>query len=286
MPSISRSSLFGVVMLSLVSACASDGGTNEQSETSSDTTSSGSTASGNDTSLTTGSNSSATNHSSGGASSEQHSTTEARSSAATTGSSDHPSSASSNSSGANTSSAATSEETSAEPTSETSEPTSSGGDSSSGVTLSAYERLCSSCHGPTGDGVDDLGPDIKHPVEDYSEWVIRNGRTGTTMLAFDAEALSDAELAEILEFLAAQEQPTTGEQLYLDYCAACHGEDGGGGPTTRPIIGEAGEAERLVRNGHRGEFSDRREYMPKWSEAELSPAELELIISYIEALGS
>lgn len=140
------------------------------------------------------------------------------------------------------------------------------------------------CHGPTGDGVDPLGPDIKHPVKDYSQWVIRNGRMGTTMLPFDAAALSDAELAEILDFLAEQEQPTTGEELYLDYCAACHGEDGRGGPTNRSIVGRGRDIESLVRNGHNGQFSDRREYMPKWSEAEISASELASLVTYVGTL--
>jgi mono/diheme cytochrome c family protein len=104
------------------------------------------------------------------------------------------------------------------------------------------------------------------------------------MLAYDTEDLSDMELAEILEFLAGQPQPTSGEDLYLDYCAACHGVDGAGGPTMRSVIGEAGAAERLVRNGHAGEFSNRREYMPKWSTDEISDPELDLIITYIGTL--
>lgn len=104
------------------------------------------------------------------------------------------------------------------------------------------------------------------------------------MLAFDTEDLSDMELAEIMDFLAEPPQPTTGEELYLDYCAACHGDDGAGGPTTRRVIGEAANAERLVRNGHAGEFSNRREYMPAWSTDEISDAELDLIVTYIGTL--
>ena len=39
------------------------------------------------------------------------------------------------------------------------------------------------------------------------------------------------------------------------------------------------------RGGHHpGEFENRREYMPKWTPAELSDAELRLIFAYIDSL--
>lgn len=185
-------------------------------------------------------------------------------------------------------SSSTGDDTDASDTSDTSNDTqsadtTSGDENSAGEAPAAY-AVCAACHGANGDGIDGLGPDIKHPVEDYSEWVVRNGRAGTTMVAFNTSALSDADLGEILDYLASQEQPMTGEGLFLDYCAACHGDDGKGGPTMRSITGEVDEAEELVRQGHAGDFSERREYMPKWSAAEISDAELDLIISHIESL--
>lgn len=297
---INRGSLFvSLSLLAFVFACGSDKASDAQDETSSDSTSSSAAASsgvsstGSSSGATTSQSSShatsTTTRDSDETSDDEDTSNESSEEQDTT--SETMTSSSSQSTGSGSSANPTSSddqgtdsESDASDTSE-SDATSSTDGSSSGTELSAYERLCSTCHGPTGDGVDGLGPDIKHPVEDYSEWVIRNGRTDTTMVAFDAEALSDDELSEILEFLASQEQPTTGEGLYVDYCAACHGDDGTGGPTTRPIVNEAQEAEELVRNGHGSNaFSNRREYMPKWSDTEISDAELDLIIAYIESL--
>jgi hypothetical protein len=135
-----------------------------------------------------------------------------------------------------------------------------------------------------------LGPDIQHPVEDYATWVVRNGRDGAMiylgpMLAYDEATLTDEVLSGIWTFLAEQPQPTTGEGLYMDYCAACHGDDGAGGPTARPIVNEAHEITSLVRSGHSlGNFAERREFMPQWSTDELSDAELQLITQYVESL--
>jgi mono/diheme cytochrome c family protein len=135
-----------------------------------------------------------------------------------------------------------------------------------------------------------LGPDIQHPVEDYATWVVRNGRDGamiypSPMLAYDEATLPQDTLEGIWRFLADQPQPTTGEGLYLDYCSACHGEDGAGGPTGRPIVNEAGEISRFVRSGHElGNFAERREFMPQWSTSELSDAEVQLITQHVESL--
>lgn len=153
-----------------------------------------------------------------------------------------------------------------------------------------FQTQCAACHGATGQGVEGLGPDIAHPVDDYSTWVVRNGREGgelypTGMMVFDESVLSDEMLEGILAFLADQPQPTSGEGLYSDYCAACHGADGNGGPTGRAIKNEVGEVSRLVRSGHDlGNFAVRREFMPQWSADELSDAELQLISEYIQSL--
>lgn len=152
-----------------------------------------------------------------------------------------------------------------------------------------YSEVCAECHGEFGDGLDGLGPDIKHPVEDYSLFVIRNGRVSHMMYEDDmpgspAERLPEAILAGIMEFLANQPRPTDGEGLYLDYCAACHGADGLGGPTARSLEMHVADVEKLVRNGHVGDFLDRREYMPSWTQAELSDTEVELIHQYVSSL--
>jgi mono/diheme cytochrome c family protein len=149
--------------------------------------------------------------------------------------------------------------------------------------------VCVLCHGPEGAGTD-KGPEIQHPVLDYSTWVVRNGRMHPTfkepMPKFTIDQVPDAQLEGIFRFLGMLQKPTSGAGLYKDYCLNCHGADARGGVTMRDI-----SAEPLAtfiadsRSGHHaGEFSNRREYMPKWTAAELSDAELRLIFDYVDGL--
>ena len=97
--------------------------------------------------------------------------------------------------------------------------------------------------------------------------------------------LSDAQLTLIWDYLDQPPQPTTGQALYHDYCANCHGADGKGGPTTRPIVNELAELKKQVRAGaHLGEFDMRREYMPAFTTGDLTDAEVDLIYNYVDSL--
>ena len=160
---------------------------------------------------------------------------------------------------------------------------------SSGNTLAAY-TVCTPCHGDDGAGVAGKGPDIQHPVVDYFTWVIRNGRIHPdfpeAMPQFTTALLPDVQLQSILTFLAAPAKPTTGAGLYRDYCANCHGADAAGGVTMRPIAAEPMTAFTTnVRNGHSaGMFSNRREFMPRWTAAQISDAEIQLIFTYVGSL--
>jgi mono/diheme cytochrome c family protein len=161
-----------------------------------------------------------------------------------------------------------------------------------GAALSPAETLyvlnCAVCHGEQGVG-GMFAPEIQHPVRDYSTWVVRNGRAMTTfpkpMEKVAADKLSDADLTLIWDYLDKPPQPTTGQALYLDYCGNCHGADGKGGPTTRPIVDELAELKKQVRDGaHPGEFDMRREYMPAMSASRISDSELQLIYDYVASL--
>jgi mono/diheme cytochrome c family protein len=150
--------------------------------------------------------------------------------------------------------------------------------------------ICVPCHGPEGAGVPEMGPEIQHPVIDFSTWVVRNGRMHPAfklpMLKYGPDVLPDAQLQGIFAFLASRPKPTTGAGLYKDYCENCHGADGKGGVTMRDISA-APVADFISdsRAGHHpGEFSNRREYMPKWTAAELSDAELRLIFMHVDGL--
>ncbi len=151
-----------------------------------------------------------------------------------------------------------------------------------------YDANCKTCHGEQGAGSTD-GPDIMHPVRDYSSWVVRNGRAQTTfpkpMEKYGTDKLSDAQLMLIFDYLDQPLQPTTGQALYDDYCANCHGKDGKGGPTQRPITNEVSKVTTIVRAGkNAGKFSMRRDYMPAFPATDISDAELMLIKTYVDSL--
>lgn len=138
-----------------------------------------------------------------------------------------------------------------------------------------YAVQCAVCHGVEGDGTP-RGPQIRFPVLGYANWVVRNGRAGIgypeRMEPFSREQLSDEALQAILSWLGSFEKPMDGAGLNRVFCANCHGADGRGGPVDKGILGDdlydylyvirEGEGER--------DYRDREEYMPAWSEAELS----------------
>ena len=155
-----------------------------------------------------------------------------------------------------------------------------------GATL--FAANCAACHGTQGVG-GTRGPELQHPVRDYSAWVVRHGLPGTgfpaPMAIITPATVSDANLNLIWDYLAKPAQPTTGKALYLDYCGNCHGADGKGGPTGRNILNELSKLKTQVRNGaHLGQFSMRKDYMPAFTTTQISDAELNLIYTYVDSL--
>ena len=152
---------------------------------------------------------------------------------------------------------------------------------------------CATCHGTLGLGTP-LAPNIQHPVRNYYTWVIRNGRSGhpeypaAPMAPYDATVLSDDTLNQILDFLAAEPQPTTGEGLYMDYCSNCHGADARGGVTGQSIAGVSfGEMLEAIREGENLALFDdnqRSSYMPSWTQEELTTDDVLLINDYVDTL--
>lgn len=192
-------------------------------------------------------------------------------------------------------------ETSAGSTSEASTSgvdSSGGGESSTGGSPSIsgeefFMSVCAPCHGNEGEGTM-LGYEIKHPVRDYSTWVVRHGRPpgndelpGSVMVAYAPGSLEDATLEEIWDYLDTFPQPTTGEELYMDYCRNCHGTDALGG-ITEVNIREPGallEIFEKVREGENvGAYASRGSSMPRFGESRISDAEIQLIADYVGSL--
>jgi len=142
--------------------------------------------------------------------------------------------------------------------------------------------VCSSCHGANGEG-GLSGPEIRHVSADYAKWIVRNGRANTSMVAFDAASLTDAELTEIIAWLDAQPRPTTPQGLYRDFCGNCHGPmtpSGGAVPVSAQSLPTA-TVTTTVRSGEGTDPSMRNAYMPKFDATALTDAELAQINTFL-----
>lgn len=152
-----------------------------------------------------------------------------------------------------------------------------------------FLQLCAACHGADAMGTD-LAYELRHPHREHATWVVRNGRPGdefenSVMAPFSPEALSDAELELIFDFLDAFPQPDTPEGLYLDYCRNCHGPDARGGVVGVDIVDqELGDIEEKVRDGEGDNPGARTSYMPARGSDVLSDAEVEAIAGFIASL--
>jgi mono/diheme cytochrome c family protein len=108
------------------------------------------------------------------------------------------------------------------------------------------------------------------------------------MAAFAESLVTDEQLDEIWAWLASFPQPTTGEDLYLDYCAGCHGVDARGGRVGKDIQEKGAELNDLTEKVREGEggtnFGSAVLYMPHWATDEISDDELALIGEYLTTL--
>jgi len=152
-----------------------------------------------------------------------------------------------------------------------------------------FAAVCAVCHGVEGQGTL-LGPELQHPVPDYATWVARNGRLSETypgdMAAYGESLVTDQQLEEIWTWLGSFPQPTTGEGLYEDYCAGCHGSDALGGRVDKRIDDKgANDLGEKVHQGAGGtNYASAILYMPGWTASEISEGEIALIAEYIATL--
>lgn len=164
----------------------------------------------------------------------------------------------------------------------------SGADATPGAAAPAVYATtlaCAGCHGDSGQGAGQLGPDVRFVPADYAKAVIRGGRTGTLMVPYAASTLSDADLDAVIAWMNGLPKPMTGEGLYKAMCGNCHGPTmptGGSAPIN--IQGASiANVDKFVREGHGTDIADRKEYMPKYDTTLLTDAELTLIKTFIGA---
>ncbi len=151
---------------------------------------------------------------------------------------------------------------------------------------------CSACHGPNGEGVNQIGPEIRHTPTTYGTWVVRNGRAPFIMASFPEVPtamktdISAADLSAVLTWLQSLPKPTTGEGLYKNFCGNCHGPKmGTGGIVPISVVGKKQlDVSQTIRLGEGTDPSMRGTYMPAQDVASLTDAEIALINQFIMAV--
>ena len=107
------------------------------------------------------------------------------------------------------------------------------------------------------------------------------------MPSYDELTITDEQLNAIWDYLDSPPKPTTGEAMYADYCASCHGEDGKGG-----VVGvsanhsEPGFTFHVQQGFTDAPFGDRAGYMPAYDSSWLSTAELATMKQYLDSIGA
>jgi mono/diheme cytochrome c family protein len=145
---------------------------------------------------------------------------------------------------------------------------------------------CIACHGNNGEGIDNLAPEIRHTPLTYASWVVRNGRSGTSMSPFPVTSLSEADLTTVVTWLDSMPKPTTPEGLYKDFCGNCHGPGAAtGGAVAVNITGlSSALVSTYVRTGSGTDPMLRTGYMPKFETTLLTEAELAQIQTFIGSI--
>jgi mono/diheme cytochrome c family protein len=161
---------------------------------------------------------------------------------------------------------------------------------------------CGNCHGEEGEGIVDRGPDIKHPNRELFDFLVREGDAmplpayRDPMTPVTTAMISDAILDDIYNWLSAFPKPTTGAELYADYCGYCHGADGRGGTNqgyapadhSAPYSETSADFLEHVRAGHIRSgtgatvvVSQRTAWMPPVPANVLTDAEIALIEAWL-----
>jgi mono/diheme cytochrome c family protein len=153
-----------------------------------------------------------------------------------------------------------------------------------------FYSYCRGCHEAQANGTHQA-PQLHFIKEDYARWIIRNGRynLNVRMPQFGEESLTETQLDEIIVWLSSFERPTTGAGLYRVFCEHCHGADATGGEVRKDITNDITTPSLvldMIRRGSGGtDYLKRSDYMPARSEEELSGAEAQLIIEYIQEIA-
>ena len=151
--------------------------------------------------------------------------------------------------------------------------------------VEVYELRCATCHGDEGQGTTE-GFQLRYQADAYSKWVIRNGRASSDF-ASDMPAfpeLSDEQVDEMLAWLSSFPKPETGEGLYAQYCANCHGAGGSDGPVGEGVRGDTEVWEKVRRGENTSNLGSRSTYMPGWSADVITDADIDAMEAYLGSI--
>jgi mono/diheme cytochrome c family protein len=148
-----------------------------------------------------------------------------------------------------------------------------------------FERYCAGCHGLTGHGDGPVAGSLKTPVPDLTTMALRNGgefpreraraavvNTERPITAHGtgdmpvwgwvfkviepSEVRADVRIDNVVAYIETLQQPpvvsvAAGRQIFMTYCASCHGAEGrGGGPMAAQLRAEVPDLTQFaVRNG-------------------------------------
>jgi len=159
-----------------------------------------------------------------------------------------------------------------------------------------FEEGCSSCHGFTGEGVEGRGPSLIGAGEAAADFYLRTGRMPLNQVGDEPlrapPHYPEDEIRALVAYVGSLGEgpaiPTVepergslseGMQLFDESCAGCHGTGGKGGVAIggyAPPLGAATPTQvaEAIRVGPY--------LMPRFSEAQLSDAEVDSIARYVE----
>ena len=168
-----------------------------------------------------------------------------------------------------------------------------------------FRNNCSQCHGSGAAGAvgypnlldddwlwggdfDNIAYTIRHGIRNEEDWDAR----WSEMTAYD-DVFSSAEVDQVVQYvrlISGQEhdadQAATGETLFAENCAACHGDDGAGNRDLgAPNLTDAiwlygGSVEALEETVRYARFG----VMPPWG-TRLTEAEINAVTAYVHQLG-
>ncbi len=171
-----------------------------------------------------------------------------------------------------------------------------GGDPARGREL--FQRGCASCHGATGEGIDERGPDLRGSGAAAADFYLSTGRMPmdepSRQTRRKRPAYDGADRADLVAFVASLgDGPpipelvpggdlAEGQEIYTDQCAACHSSAGAGGAVGQNVFApgvtkatplEIAEAVRIGPGA-----------MPEFGERALDDEQLASVIRYVEHL--